>query len=75
MNEWIKPLYAGLVVAVLAVAGCSETTQTEGAEDSTTDIDKGWLEADLNDGTWAERYGDLETLDACDLGYRLVVSR
>ena len=33
------------------------------------------LEADLNDGTWAERYGDLETLDACDLGYRLVVSR
>jgi SAM-dependent methyltransferase len=33
------------------------------------------LEADLNDGSWAKRYGDLEELDACDLGYRLVVSQ
>ena len=33
------------------------------------------LEADLIDGTWADRYGALEAFDACDLGYRLVVSR
>ena len=33
------------------------------------------LEADLNDGSWAKRYSDLEELDACDPGYRLVVSQ
>lgn len=33
------------------------------------------LEADLESGAWAERYSDLLALDACDFGYRLVVSR
>jgi hypothetical protein len=31
------------------------------------------LERELGDGTWAERYGPLRTLDALDLGYRLLV--
>ena len=45
MNEWIKPLYAGLVVAALALAGCGDTAQSDGAEDSKDDPDKGWLDA------------------------------
>jgi SAM-dependent methyltransferase len=32
------------------------------------------LRADLADGTWQRRYGDLLDLDALDLGYRLVVA-
>ena len=32
------------------------------------------LKNDLDSGAWAERYQHLEKLDACDLGYRLVVS-
>lgn len=32
------------------------------------------LAADLATGEWERRYGDLFALDACDLGYRLVVS-
>ena len=33
------------------------------------------LEADLESGAWAQRYGDLLSLDALDCGYRLVVTR
>jgi hypothetical protein len=33
------------------------------------------LEADLESGAWAERYGGLLTRDALDCGYRLVVTR
>jgi SAM-dependent methyltransferase len=33
------------------------------------------LEADLESGAWEERYGGLLDLDACDFGYRLVVTR
>ena len=32
------------------------------------------LEADLEGGAWAERYGELLALDRCDCGYRLVVT-
>lgn len=32
------------------------------------------LEADLETGAWAERYGELLDLDRCDCGYRLVVT-
>ncbi|MDG2004247.1 MAG: class I SAM-dependent methyltransferase [Novosphingobium sp.] len=32
------------------------------------------LRADLESGAWAERYSDLQNLDACDFGYRLVVT-
>jgi len=32
------------------------------------------LEADLRSGAWNRRHGLTRTLDACDLGYRLVVS-
>ena len=32
------------------------------------------LETDLESGAWANRYRDLEPLDALDLGYRLVLS-
>lgn len=31
------------------------------------------LEADLNSGVWAERYGHLLSVDALDIGYRLIV--
>lgn len=33
------------------------------------------LESDLASGAWAQRYGDLLTLDALDLGYRLVTTK
>ncbi len=33
------------------------------------------LAADLDSGAWADRYGDLMDLDACDMGYRLVATR
>ncbi|HEX9964393.1 MAG TPA: class I SAM-dependent methyltransferase [Allosphingosinicella sp.] len=33
------------------------------------------LEADLESGAWADRYGHLVALDALDCGYRLVVTR
>jgi hypothetical protein len=33
------------------------------------------LEKDLETGAWAERYSELLALDACDCGYRLVVTR
>jgi SAM-dependent methyltransferase len=33
------------------------------------------LKADLESGAWAERYAGLLTLDSCDCGYRLVVTR
>ncbi len=33
------------------------------------------LAGDLDSGAWAERYGDLLERDACDLGYRLVVTK
>ena len=33
------------------------------------------LTADLDDGTWARRHGDLDALDELDLGYRLVLAR
>lgn len=41
------------------------------------DLSKGLdrLAADLDSGAWAERYGDIADLDACDLGYRLVVTK
>jgi len=32
------------------------------------------LEADLNSGAWADRYGDLLQRERCDCGYRLVVA-
>lgn len=32
------------------------------------------LRADLSDGTWAERYGDLLAHDAMDFGYRVIVA-
>ena len=35
----------------------------------------GRLEADLDGGAWAERYGALLDLDAHDAGYRLVTTR
>ncbi|MET1111990.1 MAG: hypothetical protein ABWX67_10740 [Allosphingosinicella sp.] len=34
----------------------------------------GRLEADLASGAWAERHGELLTLDALDCGYRLVAT-
>jgi SAM-dependent methyltransferase len=33
------------------------------------------LEADLESGAWAERYGHILAVDSCDCGYRLVVTR
>jgi len=33
------------------------------------------LAADLDSGAWAERYAGLADLDACDFGYRLVVTK
>jgi hypothetical protein len=33
------------------------------------------LKTDLKSGAWAERYSGLLDLDACDCGYRLVVTR
>jgi SAM-dependent methyltransferase len=32
------------------------------------------LRADLESGAWDERHGDLRALDACDLGYRLLIA-
>ena len=33
------------------------------------------LASDLDTGAWAERYSDLLSLDACDVGYRLVTTK
>lgn len=33
------------------------------------------LKSDLESGAWERRFGHLRTLDALDLGYRLLVSR
>ncbi len=33
------------------------------------------LQRDLDDGTWFDRHGTLETLPELDIGYRLVVAR
>ena len=32
----------------MSLAGCGDTAQSDGAEDSKDDPDKGWLEADLD---------------------------